>query len=49
MLENQAKRLESYAIAKGYKIKIVKEFGSGLNDERKQLTKICKRINMTKL
>lgn len=43
LLENQAKRLEAYAIAKGYKIKqIVKEFGSGLNDNRKQLSKILK-------
>jgi predicted site-specific integrase-resolvase len=38
-----AKRLEAYAIAKGYKIKqVVKEFGSGLNDNRKQLSKILK-------
>lgn len=43
LLDNQAKRLEAYAIAKGYKIKqIVKEFGSGLNDNRKQLSKILK-------
>lgn len=43
LLENQAKRLGAYAIAKGYKIKqIVKEFGSGLNDNRKQLSKILK-------
>lgn len=43
LLENQAKRLEAYTIAKGYKIKqIVKEFGSGLNDNRKQLSKILK-------
>ncbi len=41
LLEDQAKRLELYAIARGYKIKnIIKEFGSGLNDERKQLTKV---------
>ena len=43
LLENQAKRLEEYAIAKGYHIKqIVKEFGSGLNDNRKLLSKILK-------
>lgn len=43
LLENQTKRLEAYAIAKGYKIKqVVKEFGSGLNDNRKQLSKILK-------
>ena len=41
LLEDQAKRLENYAIARGYRIKnIIKEFGSGLNDERKQLSKI---------
>ena len=40
-LERQAERLKDYAIARGYKIyKIVKEIGSGLNDNRKQLTKI---------
>lgn len=50
LLENQAKRLESYAIAKGYKIKkIVKEFGSGLNDERKQLTKILQENQYDKI
>ena len=39
LLDNQVKRLEDYAAAKGYKVKqVVKEFGSGLNDERKQLT-----------
>lgn len=43
MLEEQAKRLESYAIAKGYKIKqIIKEYGSGLNDQRKLLSKVLK-------
>lgn len=43
MLDEQANRLELYAIAKGYHIKqVIKEFGSGLNDERKQLTKILK-------
>ncbi len=40
-LEAQAERLTSYAIAKGYRIyKVVKEVGSGLNDNRKQLAKI---------
>lgn len=40
-LERQAERLKDYAIARGYKIyKIVKEIGSGLNDNRKQLAKI---------
>ena len=40
-LEAQAERLTNYAIAKGYRIyKIVKEVGSGLNDNRKQLASI---------
>lgn len=50
LLENQVKRLEQYAIAKGYKIKqIVKEYGSGLNDERKLLSKILKDNNYDKI
>jgi predicted site-specific integrase-resolvase len=37
-LERQAERLSQYATVKGYKIiKIVKEVGSGLNDNRKKL------------
>ena len=40
-LEAQAERLTNFAIAKGYRIyKVVKEVGSGLNDNRKQLAKI---------
>lgn len=40
-LEIQAERLSHYAIIKGYKItKIVKEVGSGLNDNRKKLEKL---------
>ena len=43
LLENQVERLKDYAYAKGYKIKqVVKEYGSGLNDERKQLSHILK-------
>lgn len=50
MLEEQAKRLEMYAIAKGYKIKaIIKEFGSGLNDNRRQLMKILQDDNYDKI
>lgn len=38
-LERQATRLSDYAIARGYRIyKVVKEVGSGLNDNRKLLT-----------
>jgi putative resolvase len=37
-LEKQAERLTSYAIAKGYTVRhVVKETGSGLNDNRKKL------------
>ena len=40
-LDAQANRLTDYAIAKGYRVyKVVKEVGSGLNDNRKQLAKI---------
>lgn len=40
-LQAQADRLTNYAIARGYKIyKIVKEVGSGLNDNRKLLAQI---------
>lgn len=37
-LDSQAKRLIAYCNAKGYKVdKVVKEIGSGLNDERRKL------------
>ena len=50
LLENQVKRLEEYAIAKGYKIKqIVKEFGSGLNDNRKLLSQVLKENKYDKI
>lgn len=40
-LDAQAERLTNYAMARGYRIyKVVKEVGSGLNDNRKQLAKI---------
>ncbi len=42
-LDAQSKRLQEYAIAKGYQIYIViKEIGSGINDSRKQLLKILR-------
>lgn len=42
-LERQATRLQEYAIAKGYQIhKVIKEIGSGVNDNRKQLLKLLK-------
>ncbi|MCC5618197.1 IS607 family transposase [Nostoc sp. CHAB 5836] len=40
-LDRQAERLNQYAIAKGYQIVyIVKEIGSGLNDNRKKLERL---------
>ena len=50
LLNNQVKRLEDYAAAKGYKVKqVIKEFGSGLNDERKQLSKILQENKYDKI
>jgi putative resolvase len=49
-LEAQANRLKDFCIAKGYNIhKIVKEFGSGLNDHRAQLLKLLEEQDFTKL
>lgn len=43
-LERQADRLTSYAMAKGYTVQhVVKEVGSGLNDNRKKLEKLLKQ------
>ena len=40
-LDRQAERLQDYAIARGYQIyKVVKEIGSGLNDNRPKLAKL---------
>ena len=40
-LDSQAERLTEYAVARGYRLyKIVKEVGSGVNDNRKQLLKL---------
>jgi len=50
LVEAQAARLESYAISRGYKIsKIVKEFGSGLNDKRPKLTEVLRAGNYSKI
>lgn len=50
MLDAQADRLISYCYAKGYKIhKIVKEYGSGMNDNRKLLTKLLESGDFTKI
>ncbi|MBU4174286.1 MAG: IS607 family transposase [Actinobacteria bacterium] len=40
-LDRQAKRLEEYSIARGYQIsKVVKEVGSGIDDNRRKLEKL---------
>jgi predicted site-specific integrase-resolvase len=49
-LEKQADRLVSYCNAKGWKVeKVIKEVGSGLNDNRKQLEKILMDKSITKI
>jgi putative resolvase len=43
-LESQAERLTQYATSKGYQIKhIVKEVGSGVNDNRKKLIELLNK------
>lgn len=43
-LEAQAKRIENYCIAKGYQIvRVVKEVGSGVNDNRRKLIDVLTR------
>ena len=50
LLDTQIQRLEEYAISKGYKIKeSIKEIGSGLNDERKKLSKVLKENKYDKI
>lgn len=49
-LDRQAERLEAYCMAKGYQIhKVVKEVGSGINDERRELIKVLKDPSITKI
>uniref|UniRef100_A0A6M3X7X8 Putative resolvase domain containing protein n=1 Tax=viral metagenome TaxID=1070528 RepID=A0A6M3X7X8_9ZZZZ len=47
-LDTQAERLVGYATAKGYQIKeVVKEIGSGVNDNRQRLQKILREGKAT--
>ena len=47
-LERQAERLVSYCNANGWKVeKVIKEVGSGLNDNRKQLEKLLMDKSIT--
>ena len=49
-LDSQADRLVGYAIARGYQIKeVVKEVGSGVNDNRHKLQKILQEGKATKI
>jgi putative resolvase len=49
-LDAQADRLMSYCAAKGYKIyKVVKEIGSGINDNRPKLKNILVDDNVTRI
>lgn len=43
-LDTQASRLEAYCVAKGYQIiRIVKEVGSGVNDNRRKLVELLNK------
>lgn len=47
-LERQAKRLEDYCAAKGYRIhKVVKEIGSGVNDNRAKFLALLEEQRIT--
>lgn len=49
-LEQQSERLVSYCMAKGYQVnKIVKEVGSGINDNRPQLLKLISDPTITRI
>ena len=49
-LDTQAERLVGYATAKGYQTKeVVKEIGSGVNDNRQKLQKILREGKATKI
>jgi putative resolvase len=49
-LDSQADRLVQYATARGYQIKeVIKEIGSGINDNRTKLNKLLENENPTKI
>lgn len=49
-LDRQAKRLQDYAVARGYRIaKTVKEVGSGVNDNRRQLGELLRDKSYNRL
>jgi putative resolvase len=49
-LERQAERLQDYSAARGYQIStVVKEVGSGVNDNRRQLTRLLRDKSCNRL
>lgn len=49
-LDSQAERLVSYCMAKGYQVhKVVKEIGSGVNDNRPKLIELLSDMSITKI
>lgn len=49
-LDTQSERLQQYAVARGYEIyKVVKEVGSGINDQRRQLLSTLTDKNYNRL
>lgn len=49
-LETQAERVKNYCAAKGYKVhRIIKEIGSGINDNRKELINLLKNIDFDRI
>lgn len=49
-LDSQAERLVNYATAKGYQIQeVIKEVGSGVNDNRQKLQRVLKEGKATKI
>ena len=49
-LDSQAKRLSDYCCAKGYQVhSVIKEIGSGVNDNRKKLIKLLSDKGVTRI
>ena len=49
-LESQSKRLQDFCVAKGWNVKeVVEEIGSGLNDDRRKLSKLFSNHNVTRV
>lgn len=49
-LESQSKRLRDFCVAKGWSVKeVVEEIGSGLNDDRRKLSKLFSNHKVTRV